>query len=64
MKSNSRFIKQLLLLSIIIAGLGAILFLTVLKEYYLPVFPALLIFFASLFLLQHFYFIYCLQFLR
>lgn len=46
MKSNSRFYKQLSFLTLIIGIVGAILFTTFLKEYYLAVFPYLLLFFA------------------
>lgn len=46
MKNNIRFFGQLSILTLIIALIGALLFFTFLKEYYLPVFPLLLLFFA------------------
>jgi hypothetical protein len=46
MKLNSRFYKQLLWLILVIEIFGSILFTTILKEYYLPVFPFLVLFFA------------------
>jgi len=48
MNNNLRLIGQLSILTVIVGIAGAILFLTVLKEYYLPVFPLLLLFFAML----------------
>jgi len=48
MSKNHRFYKQLLILIIVICVVGAGLFLTVLKEYYLPVFPFLLMFFVAI----------------
>ena len=53
MKSNIGFIKQVLILSLILGALGAILFMTVLKAYYLPVFPILLVFFAAMTVFFH-----------
>ncbi len=53
MKSNLRFLKQVLMLSMIVGALGAILFMTVLKAYYLPVFPVLLVFFAAMTVFFH-----------
>ena len=46
MKSDYCFLKQLSLLTLGVGIVGAVLFLTLLKEYYLPVFPVLLAFFA------------------
>ena len=43
-----RFIGRLSILTVVVGIIGAVLFLTVLKEYYLPVFPLLLLFFAIL----------------
>ena len=46
MNKDFRFFLQLSVLTIIIGIVGTAFFLTVLKEYYLPIFPVLLIFFA------------------
>ena len=53
MKSDIRFLKQLSLLTLIVGLAGALLFNTILKEYYLPVFPVLLIFFALMTYIFH-----------
>jgi len=53
MKSDYRFLKQLFLLTLGVGIVGAVLFLTLLKEYYLSVFPALLAFFAIMTLAFH-----------
>ena len=43
-----QFIFRILLLSVIIGAIGYVLFYTVLEDYYLPVFPFLLLFFIIL----------------
>ena len=48
MGKEMRFIGQLSILTVVVGIAGAALFLTVLKDYYLPVFPLLLLFFAVL----------------
>jgi len=53
MKSDYRFLKQLFLLTLGVGIVGAVLFLTLFKEYYLSVFPALLAFFAIMTLTFH-----------
>jgi len=53
MKPDMRFLKQLSLLILIVGAVGAVLFLTLLKEHYLPVFPALLAFFALMTFVFH-----------
>ena len=44
--TDSKFFTQLTILTIIVGALGGALFLTILKEYYLPIFPFMLVFFA------------------
>ena len=46
MNKDFRFYKQLLILTIIVSIISAGLFMTVLKEYYLNVFPFMLLFFV------------------
>ena len=53
MKNAKGFIGKLLLLTLILGILGAALFLTVLEEYYLPVFPLMLAVFALVTLSFH-----------
>jgi uncharacterized membrane protein YfcA len=53
MKSAPGFLKNLLILTVLVAILGALLFMTLLKEYYLDVFPFLLAFFALVTLVFH-----------
>jgi len=45
---DSKFFTQLSVLTIIVGAFGGAFFLTILKEYYLPIFPFMLVFFALL----------------
>jgi len=49
-----KFLKQLILITIIVAAAGAALFVTVLRDYYLQVFPGLLLFFAAITYFSHY----------
>lgn len=53
MKKDKGFIGKLLILSISVGIIGALLFITVLKEYYLPVFPVMLAVFTLITLSFH-----------
>ena len=48
MKKYIPFFRQLTILTLVIGIVATALFVTVLKEYYLPIFPFLLIFFAGI----------------
>ncbi len=53
MNTDNRFFKQLFVLTLVIGVVGAILFITILKEYYLSIFPIMLLFFAVMTVFFH-----------
>lgn len=55
------FVTKSILLTIIVLALGGILYATVLRPYYLPVLPVLLIFFTGFTNLIHSYFLKSVQ---